>query len=955
MTATTRPAAARGGVVAEIAARRLADVLPELDALGRAGLARGVSAAPAPRPIAEVLAGPGLHLVAEVKRRSPSVGEIAAGDDAVARARAYAAGGAAAISVLCEPHWFGGSVDDLRAVRAAVAVPVLAKEFVVDPRQLQLLRAAGADLVLLLAVLHPAARLARLVAQAWDLGLEPLVEAHDAREIDGALASGARLSGVNNRDLRTLDVDPERAIRLRELIPADRLAIAESGVRDTATVSRWRATGFDAALVGEALMRSSDPAAAARSFVAAGAYPSDPAAAARLPFVKICGVTDEAGILAAVRAGVDAIGLNFAPGTPRALSIAEGVALASLARSAAGGGGARTPRIVVITADLPADELARVIAAVDPDAVQLSGGEPASAIASIGRPAWKALRVGAGASPNRVVSTARAFLAAGAERILLDAAGGPHPGGAGIRVDVALAGAVAREVPVILAGGLGPATVGEAVLAIPAVGVDVASGVEGPRVPGERPRKDPVKVAVFAKRARDARRHRPNVAFGPTPVHAGLLEVDAAGRWGMERDFGGRYVPETLVGALVQLEAAYDAIRHDPRFWAELDGLLATFAGRPTPLYRSDRLAAAVAAEAHRLQAATPARRGVASTRIPGRFHLYLKREDLAHTGAHKINNALGQALLTRRLGKTRVIAETGAGQHGVATATACALLGLPCVVFMGEEDIRRQAPNVLRMRALGAEVRSVTSGTATLKDAVNEAMRDWVTNVETTHYVLGSAMGPHPYPTIVRDLQRRIGDEAAAQLFAVEGRLPDLALACVGGGSNAIGLLARFIGEPSVRLAVAEAAGDGVETGRHAAAIAGGTPGILHGSRSLMLQDRDGQVVEAHSASAGLDYPGVGPQLAALAEAGRMEVATATDREAIAAMKAVTLTEGILPALETSHAVAALPKLLAGLEGSGVPFPEDAVLLIGFSGRGDKDMAALERFADVEPWEGVR
>ena len=316
-----------------------------------------------------------------------------------------------------------------------------------------------------------------------------------------------------------------------------------------------------------------------------------------------------------------------------------------------------------------------------------------------------------------------------------------------------------------------------------------------------------------------------------------------------------------------------------------------------------------------------PAAAGGRAAAIPS-FRLYLKREDLAHTGAHKINNALGQALLTRRLGKTRVIAETGAGQHGVATATACALLGLPCVVFMGEEDIRRQAPNVLRMRALGAEVRSVTSGTATLKDAVNEAMRDWVTNVETTHYVLGSAMGPHPYPTIVRDLQRRIGDEAAAQLYAVEGRLPDLALACVGGGSNAIGLLSRFIGEPSVRLAVAEAAGDGVATGRHAAAIAGGTPGILHGSRSLMLQDRDGQVVEAHSASAGLDYPGVGPQLAALAEGGRLEVGTATDREAVAAMRTVTRTEGILPALETAHAVAALPKLLAGVEGSGAAAP---------------------------------
>jgi tryptophan synthase beta chain len=507
---------------------------------------------------------------------------------------------------------------------------------------------------------------------------------------------------------------------------------------------------------------------------------------------------------------------------------------------------------------------------------------------------------------------------------------------------------------VTLAGGLHPANVGEAVRSIPVTGVDVASGTDQPRAPGQRPRKDPLRVALFAKRARDARRHRPHLPFGPTPVHPGLLEVDAAGRWGMERDFGGRYVPETLMAALAQLEDAYAAVRHDPRFWAELDALLVAYAGRPTALYRADRLAAAAVRQAQRLGAIE-----VSSERggrdAVARIRLYLKREDLAHTGAHKINNALGQALLTRRLGKTRVIAETGAGQHGVATATACALLGLPCVVFMGEEDIRRQAPNVLRMRELGADVRSVTSGTATLKDAVNEAMRDWVTNVETTHYVLGSAMGPHPYPTIVRDLQRRIGDEAAAQLDAIEGRLPDLALACVGGGSNAIGLLSRFIGEPSVRLAVAEAAGDGVETGRHAAAILGGSPGILHGSRSLMLQDRDGQVVEAHSASAGLDYPGVGPQLAALAEAGRLEVATATDREAVAAMRAVTRTEGILPALETAHAVAALPKLLAGAQGAGMPQPSEPLVLLGFSGRGDKDVAALERFADVEPWEGVR
>ena len=823
----------------------------------------------------------------------------------------------------------------------------------VEEIQLPMLRAAGADLVLLLAVLHPAKRLARLVERALEIGLEPLVEVHDARELERALASGARLIGLNNRDLRTLEVDVDQAARLRELVPDDRLVIAESGVREPGLVARWRALGFDGALVGEALVRAADPAAAVRAFVAAGAQPDDPANVARRPFVKICGITDADGVLAAVRRGADAIGLNVVAGTPRELALDEAAALARLARSAGAAG--RRPLVVAITADASRESLERIVAALDPDVVQLSGAESVAAARAIPRRTWKVLHLPAEepANPSAVVadlvSRGRAYLDAGVERLFLDTAGGAHPGGTGTRAAERLAAAVAREVPVTLAGGLDPANVAGALRAIPAIGVDVASGVERPRVPGERPRKDPFRVALFVKRARAARDDRPNVAFGPTPVHAGLLDADGAGRWGMERDFGGRYVPETLMAALEQLETAYDALRHDPVFWAELRELLAHFAGRPTALYRADRLAEAVRDEAARL-----AGDGARAPRIP-ELRLYLKREDLAHTGAHKINNALGQALLTRRLGKTRVIAETGAGQHGVATATACALLDLPCVVYMGAEDIERQGPNVLRMRALGAEVRSVTSGTATLKDAVNEAMRDWVTNVETTHYVLGSAMGPHPYPTIVRDLQRRIGDEAAAQLTAVEGRLPDLAIACVGGGSNAIGLLARFIGEPTVRLAVVEAAGDGIETGRHAAAILGGTPGILHGSRSLMLQDVDGQVIEAHSASAGLDYPGIGPQLAALAEGGRIEVAAATDREAVAAMKTTTRTEGILPALETAHAIAALPKLLAGVDGVGGSWPDEVLVLLGFSGRGDKDLAALERFADVEPWEGAR
>jgi tryptophan synthase beta chain len=969
--ASANPAArrvrpARANVVAEIAARRRSDILAELDGTSPAALRRAATSAPAPRPIAESLATPGLHLIAEVKRRSPSAGVIAAGDDIVARARAYQAGGAIAISVLCEPHWFGGSVDDLRRVRASVSVPVLAKDFVVDARQLPKLRAAGADLVLLLAVLHPPKRLGRLVEAALDLGLEPLVEAHDARELERALATSARLIGVNNRDLRTLDVDVERAGRLRELIPDDRLVVAESGVREPATVARWRAQGFDGALVGEALMRSADPAAGAASFVAAGREPGDPANVARRPFVKICGVTDADGALAAIRSGADAIGLNLVPGTPRALGLPEAATLAGLIRSSARPG--ERPRIVAVTADAAPELLRAISVAIDPDAIQLSGTEPVDAAQGIGRPAWKVLHLpstepndaaAASAATAETIARGHAYLAGGVERLLLDTAGGPHPGGTGVRAAQRMAAAIARELPVILAGGLNPANVAEAARSIPLVGVDVASGVERPRPsPTIRPTKDPFRVALFVKRARAARDDRPNRPFGPTPVHAGLLDADGSGRWGMERDFGGRYVPETLMAALEQLETAYDDVRHDPVFWSELRELLERFAGRPTPIYRADRLAAAVQHEATR-------HAGNARRTIPA-LRLYLKREDLAHTGAHKINNALGQALLTRRLGKTRVIAETGAGQHGVATATACALLDLPCVVYMGEEDIQRQGPNVLRMRALGAEVRSVTSGTATLKDAVNEAMRDWVTNVQTTHYVLGSAMGPHPYPTLVRDLQRRIGDESAAQLQAIEGRLPDLAVACVGGGSNAIGLLARFIGEPGVRLAVVEAAGDGIETGRHAAAILGGTPGILHGSRSLMLQDADGQVVEAHSASAGLDYPGIGPQLAALAEGGRVMVSAATDREAVAAMRTTTRTEGILPALETAHAIAALPKLLAGAGGLAGPagttgspatttpgpaWPDDLLVLVGFSGRGDKDLAALERFDDVQPW----
>jgi tryptophan synthase beta chain len=959
--------AARAGVVAEIAARRLADVRAELDGRTYRALAEeaaAYSALPggAVRPIAERLAAPGLHLIAEVKRRSPSAGAIAADADPIALARAYEAGGASAISVLCEPHWFGGSLADLSAVRAAVTLPVLAKEFVVDERQLPVLRSAGADIVLLLACILPPRKLARFAGLARELGLEPLVEVHDERELEAALATDARLIGLNNRNLRTLAVDPDHCLRLRPLVPDDRLVVGESGVGEPRTLVGWRAAGLDAALIGEALMRSAEPAAAARAYVNAGSVPHDVAAEARMPLVKICGVTDSEGVLAALRSGADAIGFNLVPGTPRCLTLTEASWLATLVRGASPAGNRAS--IVAVTADAAPEELRAAIAAIDPDAVQLSGNEPVESIAAVGRPAWKVLHLPSGvanaAGPADVsgapvgtadagsvaaaaIEAGKAYLRAGTQRLLLDTAGGPFAGGTGRLIDRGVAAAVARELPVILAGGLEPSNVGDAVLGVPAVGVDVSSGVEenssssrsrAPRAPGSRPRKDPLRVALFAKRARAARFDMPHVPVRPTPVPEAILEPDAQGRWGMDRDFGGRYVPETLIAALEQLEEAWSRTRHDPRFWAELRELQFHYGGRPTPIYRADRLGAEILATANELA-------GTSSDRLPDRIRLYLKREDLNHTGAHKLNNALGQVMLTRRLGKSRVIAETGAGMHGVATATACALLEIPCVVHMGIEDIKRQAPNVLRMEALGAEVRPVYGGSGTLKDAVSEALRDWVTNVETSHYCLGSTMGPHPYPMIVRDFQRVIGDEAAAQLFEAEGRLPDMAIACVGGGSNALGLLSRFIGEPSVRLAVAEAAGEGIATGRHAAALLGGTPGILHGSRSYMLQDPDGQVVEAVSISAGLDYPGIGPQLAALMQAGRLEVSAATDVEAVAAMRQVARTEGILAAVETAHAVAALPGVLARIAAGG-SLPREAVIVLGLSGRGDKDLAAL-------------
>ncbi|GMQ52459.1 tryptophan synthase subunit beta [Halopseudomonas aestusnigri] len=393
------------------------------------------------------------------------------------------------------------------------------------------------------------------------------------------------------------------------------------------------------------------------------------------------------------------------------------------------------------------------------------------------------------------------------------------------------------------------------------------------------------------------------------PNHNYRREADALGQFGQ---FGGRFVAESLMPLVLQLEQAYNEARAEPAFIAELDRFNAEFIGRPSPLYFAERL-----------------------TEQYGGAKIFFKREELNHTGAHKINNCIGQALLARRMGKQRIIAETGAGMHGVATATVCARFGLQCVVYMGATDIHRQRDNVARMRLLGAEIVPVTSGTGTLKDAMNEALRDWVTNVDNTFYMIGTVAGPHPYPTLVRDFQAIIGREAHQQMLEREGRLPDSLVACIGGGSNAMGLFHPFLDYPEVQMVGVEAAGHGIDTGKHAASLKGGTPGVLHGNRTYLLQDADGQIADAHSISAGLDYPGIGPEHAWLHEQGRIEYVAVTDQQALDAFHNCCRTEGIIPALETSHALAEVARRAPTL-------PKDHLMVVCLSGRGDKDMPTI-------------
>ncbi|HEY2932784.1 MAG TPA: tryptophan synthase subunit beta [Acidobacteriota bacterium] len=630
-----------------------------------------------------------LSVIAELKKKSPSKGLIRRDYSPAEIARGYASAGAFALSVLTEENFFSGSLEDLRAVRTAVDLPLLRKDFIVSLQQLKESAIHGADMVLLIAACLNEWELPEMIAAAKSEGLLPLVEVHTEAEADTAITAGADLIGVNNRDLRSFEVDLQTGIRLaryiRSTFGADIVLVAESGIQSARDIELLASAGYGTFLIGESLMRAEDP----------------------------------------------------------------GKALLELLQELGNG-----------AADVPYSALT-------------PGPEPCK-----GQPAGKV-----------------------------------------------------------------------------------------------------------------------------------TSQPDAEGHFGV---YGGKYVPETLMAPLEELETAYHHFSKDAEFQSELDALLSQYVGRPTPLTFAARLSQDLGAR------------------------IYFKREDLCHTGAHKINNALGQALLAKRMGKTRIVAETGAGQHGVATATVCALLGLQCRVYMGVEDMGRQELNVFRMKLLGAEVVPVDSGTRTLKDAINETMRDWVTNVGATHYLLGSVLGPHPYPQMVRDFQSVIGREARRQVMEHEQRLPDYLIACVGGGSNSLGLFYDFLAEPGVAMIGVEAGGRGRGLGEHAARFDGGRPGVLHGCYTYVLQNKEGQISTTHSVSAGLDYPAVGPEHSRLHDEGRVQFTSATDDEALEACRILSLTEGLIPALESAHAVA---ELLRNRDKY-----RNRLVIVNLSGRGDKDMPTMQR-----------
>ncbi len=613
------------------------------------------------------------------------------------------------------------------------------------------------------------------------------------------------------------------------------------------------------------------------------------------PRIKICGITNPQDAIIASQLGTDAIGLVFYQASPRAVTVTQAQAIVQ----------ALPPFITVVGLFVNAEAayVRAVLNQVALDRLQFHGEETAAYCESFRRPYIKAVRMRPDTDVNAIAQQYPQ-----AQALLLDSYVKGVKGGTGVTFDWQHIPAQPLK-PIILAGGLSPENITHAVNTVAPYGVDVSGGVEQ-----AKGIKDAAKMAAFIRGV------PMSIAHSVTPATDTPSEFetqpDALGHFG---PYGGVFVAETLMQPLAELQQAYTHYRNDPEFKAELDRDLHHYVGRPSPIYHAERWSKQL-----------------------GGAQIYLKREDLNHTGAHKINAALGQALLAKRMGKTRIIAETGAGQHGVASATVAARLGLECVVYMGAEDIKRQAVNVYRMRLLGAEVRAVTSGSKTLKDALNEAMRDWVTNVDNTFYIIGTVAGPHPYPAMVRDFQAIIGREARAQMLEMTGRLPDALCACVGGGSNAIGLFYPFLNDAEVKIYGVEAAGEGLDTLRHAAPLNAGKPGVLHGNRTYLMMNDDGQISETHSISAGLDYPGVGPEHSWLKDIGRANYVAVTDDEALNAFHALTRIEGIIPALESSHALAYCQKLAPTLS------PEQSIL-VNLSGRGDKDINTVATLEGIQ------
>ena len=879
------------------------------------------------RLLVPFLAEPGAIL--EIKRASPSRGAIAPGLDPAELAASYSASGARNISVLTEMKYFSGSLDDLMA--AASACPQLAflrKDFITSPEEVEVSYRAGADALLLIARILDGQALRVLVDACLSYGLRPFIEVRnrdDLKKLIPFAADKRVLYGVNARDLATFTIDPLVPAGLRGLLPGQ--AVYESGIHTPGAAAYARSLGYEGILVGESVARN--PALAASLVSAFEAARSDGTGVdgrgadgrgpdgrgrfwqviaarraslhvrhgSRRPLVKICGITCAEDGLVAAGLGADLLGFVFAESPREAGEAAVRETRAALEKAASleqPSGGSFLPLLVGVVTELLPPRARTAIGLARAgllDAIQFHGPASPGILADLdkalaGCKAGYYMVVNAG-SPEGL-DAVDALLRDGEPRVLIDAKVQGIAGGTGLAVPETVLESAAGRGGLWLAGGLGPGTVGGIMDRYRPELVDASSLLEA-----EKGRKDTSKLQAFFREIADhtgspARRSVKGY-FGP---------------------YGGRYVPEVLLGAIEEIEEAFISHAGDPGFNAELNEIRADFIGRPTPLLHASN-----------------------ASRLLGGAQLYIKMEGLAHTGAHKINNAVGQALLARRMGKSRIIAETGAGQHGVAVAAACAKLGLECVVYMGAVDVDRQQPNVATMQLYGATVVPVHSGSRTLKDAINEAFRDWAGSFADTYYLIGSALGPAPYPDMVRTFQSVVGRETAAQL-ATRGIEAEALVACVGGGSNAIGFFEPFLDQEQPRLIGVEAGGVGSGAGEHAARMsgAGARTGIVHGYKSRFLLDEDGQVARTQSISAGLDYPGIGPELAALAMSGRVEFLRASDAEALDALAYLARTEGVIFALESAHAASAAMALAASLD------PGENVV-VNMSGRGDKDL----------------